>query len=128
MDETTDPVTANLAWSIGKRRKMDRDFPAADMIMDKLLEGTTQKRVGIRSDGKAPARDGTEIADKTGRIIGKITSGGFGPSLNAPVAMGYVDTPFAGDGDEVMLMVRGKAMPAHTAPMPFVPHGYKRNS
>jgi aminomethyltransferase len=128
MDETTDPITANLAWSIGKRRKMDKDFPAAEMIMGKLLEGTSQRRVGIRPDGKAPARDGTEIADKTGRVIGKITSGGFGPSLNAPVAMGYVDTPFAGDGNEVMLMVRGKAMPAHTAPMPFVPHGYKRNS
>ena len=128
MDETTDPITANLAWSIGKRRKMDRDFPAAEMIMGKLLDGTAQKRVGIRPDGRAPARDGTEIADKTGRVIGKITSGGFGPSLNAPVAMGYVDTPFAGDGNEIMLMVRGKAMPAHTAPMPFVPHGYKRNS
>lgn len=128
MDETTDPITANLAWSIGKRRKMDKDFPAADMIMGKLLDGTSQKRVGILPDGKAPARDGTAIADKTGRVIGKITSGGFGPSLNAPVAMGYVDTPFAGDGNEVMLMVRGKAMPAHTAPMPFVPHGYKRNS
>jgi aminomethyltransferase len=128
MDETIDPITANLAWSIGKRRKMDKDFPAAEMIMGKLLDGTAQKRVGIRPDGKAPARDGTEIADNTGRIIGKITSGSFGPSLNAPVAMGYVDTPFAGDGNEIMLMVRGKAMPAHVAPMPFVPHGYKRNS
>ena len=128
MDEMIDPITANLAWSIGKRRKMDKDFPAAEMIMGKLLDGTAQKRVGIRPDGKAPARDGTEIADNTGRIIGKITSGGFGPRLNAPVAMGYVDTPFAGDGNEIMLMVRGKAMPAHVAPMPFVPHGYKRNS
>jgi aminomethyltransferase len=128
MDETIDPITANLAWSIGKRRKMDKDFPAAEMIIGKLLDGTAQKRVGIRPDGKAPARDGTEIADNTGRIIGKITSGSFGPSLNAPVAMGYVDTPFAGDGNEIMLMVRGKAMPAHVAPMPFVPHGYKRNS
>ncbi|MGD0141849.1 MAG: glycine cleavage system aminomethyltransferase GcvT [Rhizomicrobium sp.] len=128
MDETVDPITANLAWSIGKRRKMDKDFPAAEMIMGKLLEGTSQKRVGIRPEGKAPARDGTEITDKTGRIIGRITSGSFGPSLNAPVAMGYVDTPFAGDGSEIVLMVRGKALPARVAPMPFVPHGYKRNS
>ena len=128
MDENTDPVTANLAWAIGKRRKMDKDFLAADVIMGKLANGTPKKRVGILPDGKAPARDGVEVADKLGRIIGKITSGSFGPTLNAPVAMGYVETQFAKDGTEVDLMVRGKAMPAHVAPMPFVPHRYKRST
>jgi aminomethyltransferase len=92
IDETIDPPEANLVWAIGKRRKLEKGFPAADNIMDRVVNGTARKRVGIRPDGRAPARDGTEIADKTGRIIGKITSGGFGPSLNAPIAMGYVET------------------------------------
>ena len=126
IDETTDPVEANLVWAIGKRRKTDKDFPAAAKIVDKILHGTAKKRVGIRPDGRAPARDGTEIADKTGRIIGHITSGGFGPSLNAPVAMGYVETAYAADGTQIDLMVRGKALPASVAPTPFVPHRYKR--
>jgi aminomethyltransferase len=127
MDETTDPITANLAWSIGKRRKLAKDFPAGEAIMQKLFEGTKTKRVGIRPEGRAPARDGTDIADKTGRIIGRITSGGFGPSLNAPIAMGTIESAFAGDDTEIDLIVRGKAMAARVAPMPFVPHRYKRN-
>ncbi len=126
IDETTDPVEANLVWSIGKRRKMDKDFPAAEKIMDRVFNGTTKKRVGILPTGRAPAREGTEITDKTGRVIGKITSGGFGPSLNAPVAMGYVESRFAADGAEIDLMVRGKPNPARVAPMPFVPNRYKR--
>lgn len=126
IDETTNPIEANLTWSIGKRRKMDKGFPAAEKIMDALFHGTARKRVGIRPDGKAPAREGTEIADKSGRIIGRITSGGFGPSVNGPIAMGYVETKFADDGTEVDLLVRGKANPARVAPMPFVPHRYKR--
>jgi aminomethyltransferase len=128
IDETTDPAEANLVWAIGKRRKTEKGFLAADKIMDRVLNGTAKKRVGIRPDGKAPARDGTEIADKKGRIIGKITSGGFGPSLNAPIAMGYVETEFSADGTEIDLLVRGKAMPARVAPMPFVPHHYKRGA
>jgi aminomethyltransferase len=77
-------------------------------------------------EGRAPAREGAEIADKQGRIIGKVTSGGFGPSLNAPVAMGYVESGFAANGTEVDLMVRGKPLPARIAPMPFVPNRYRR--
>ena len=106
---------------------MDKDFPAAGKIMDEVFNGTARKRVGILPVGRAPAREGTEIADKSGKIIGKITSGGFGPSLNAPVAMGYIDSAHAADGTEVDLMVRGKANPARVAPMPFVPNRYKRN-
>jgi aminomethyltransferase len=94
--------------------------------MDAVFNGTTKKRVGIRPDGRAPAREGSEIADRSGRIIGKITSGGFGPTLNAPVAMGYVETAFAGDGSEIALIVRGKPLPARVAPLPFVPHRYRR--
>ena len=123
MDETVDPAEAALMWSIGKRRRDARDFPAADRIM---ANTPATKRVGIRPEGRAPAREGTEIADKQGRIIGKVTSGGFGPSLNAPVAMGYVESAFAVQGTEIDLMVRGKALPARIAPMPFVPNRYRR--
>ncbi len=127
MDEGINPVEANLTFAIGKRRKMEKNFPAAEKIMDELFNGAIKKRVGIRPIGQAPAREGAEIADKTGRIIGRLTSGGFGPSLNAPVAMGYVEAPFAADGTEIDLIVRGRALPARVAPMPFVPHRYKRN-
>ena len=126
IDETVTPVEANLVWSIAKRRKMDKDFPAAEKIMDQIFNGAAKKRVGILPVGKAPAREHTPVADKSGRIIGEITSGGFGPSLNAPVAMGYVETAFAGDGTEIDLIVRGKPMPARIAPMPFFPHRYRR--
>lgn len=126
IDDTTDPVAADLAWAIGKRRKLAKDFPAAEKIMSLLFHGAPRKRVGIRPDGKAPAREGTAIADKTGRIIGRITSGSFGPSVHAPIAMGYVDAAFTGDGTEIDLIVRGNALPARIAPLPFVPHRYRR--
>jgi aminomethyltransferase len=123
IDETVNPAEANLMWSIQKRRRADRDFPGAG----KFLDGTpSKKRVGILPVGKAPAREHTPVADKTGRVIGEITSGGFGPSVNGPVAMGYVETAFAADGTEVDLIVRGKPMPARIAPMPFFPHRYRR--
>ena len=128
IDETTDPISANLAWAIGKRRKTEKNFPAAEKIMGLLLDGASRKRVGIRPDSKAPAREGTEITDKSGRTVGVITSGGFGPSLNAPVAMGYVESTLAADGAEIFLMVRGKALPARVSPMPFVAHRYKRGT
>jgi len=128
IDETTNPIEAGLTFAIGKRRKMEKNFPAAEKIMDELFNGAIRLRVGIRPDGKAPAREGTEIADKTGRIIGRITSGGFGPSVNAPIAMGYVEPKFAADGTELNLIVRGKPNPARVVPMPFVPHRYKRGS
>jgi aminomethyltransferase len=125
IDETTDPVEANLIWAIGKRRKMDRDFPAAEKIMGALFDGAPRRRVGIRPDGRAPAREGTEIV-ADGKAIGRVTSGGFGPSLNAPIAMGYVDPAYSANGTKLELMVRGSALPAVVAPMPFVPHRYRR--
>ena len=123
IDETRDPAQASLMWSIGKRRREAKDFPGAA----KILGGTPSiRRVGIRPEGRAPAREGAEIADKGGRVIGKITSGGFGPSLNAPIAMGYVETEFSVTGTPVDLLVRGKALPAIVSAMPFVPHTYRR--
>jgi aminomethyltransferase len=128
IDETTSPIEANLAFSIGKRRKMARDFPAAERLMAELFDGTKRKRVGLRVQDKVPAREGAEIVDKTGRVVGRITSGGFGPSVGAPIAMGYVETEFASDGTELAVMVRGTARAVQVAPMPFVPHRYKRNA
>jgi aminomethyltransferase len=125
MDDTIDPVEANLVWSIGKRRKTEGGFAGADIVLDKLLNGVAKKRIGILPEGRAPAREGTEIA-WNGQIIGKVTSGGFGPSLNGPLAMGYVTSEYAEIGTKLELMVRGKALAATVAPMPFVPHGYKR--
>jgi aminomethyltransferase len=127
LNEDIDPVTAALTWSIGKRRRETRNFPAATRILDLLASGPRERRVGIRPEGKAPAREGASIADKSGRVIGCVTSGGFGPSANAPVAMGYVETAFAREGTEIDLVVRGKPLPARVAVMPFVPHCYKRS-
>jgi aminomethyltransferase len=123
IDETRNPAEGNLLWSIGKRRKEAKDFPGAAQTLN---GAPAIKLVGIRPEGRAPAREGTEIADRNGRIIGKVTSGGFGPSLNAPIAMGYVESAFAAAGTPVDLMVRGKAMPAVVSPVPFVPHNYRR--
>ena len=125
IDETTDPVEASLVWSIGKRRKLERGFAGADTVMDALFNGVGRKRVGIRPDGRAPAREGTEIA-ANGKVIGTVTSGGFGPSLNGPLAMGYVQSEFSADGTKLALLVRGKALAAEVVPMPFVPNRYKR--
>lgn len=126
IDETTTPVEAALTWSIGKRRREEGGFPGADIILDQIKNGAPRKRVGILPDGRAPAREGTEIQAPDGTSIGSITSGGFGPSLEAPLAMGYVTTGHAIAGSAVNVVVRGKALPAKTAKMPFVPNGYKR--
>jgi aminomethyltransferase len=128
IDETTSPIAAGLAWVIGKRRRLARDFPAAERLMNELLEGTRRKRVGLRLADKAPAREGTEIVDAKDMIVGRVTSGGYGPSIAAPIAMGYVNTGLAADGTELGLLVRGLKRPARVAPLPFVPHRYKRNS
>jgi aminomethyltransferase len=124
IDELTTPVEAGLTWVIGKRRKMAWDFPGALVIRDQLDNGATRRRVGIRPDGRAPARGQTEIVAADGTEGGLITSGGFGPTLNAPVAMGYVRKDLADDGTALQLIVRGKPMPATVVPLPFVPHRY----
>lgn len=126
IDETTDPVEAALVWSIAKRRKLARDFPAADKIMHRIFNGVPRKRVGIKPGARTPAREGTPIKDSGGRTIGRITSGTFAPSLNAPIAMGYVETGYAADNIPIVLDVRGKDLPGRVTPMPFVAHRYRR--
>lgn len=125
IDETTTPVEANLVWSIGKRRRMEWNFPGAGIIRDQIDHGAARLRVGIRPEGRQPARGHTPI-HAGGGAIGEITSGGFGPSVNGPVAMGYVARDHAADGTPLELMVRGKALAAHVAPLPFHPHRYAR--
>ncbi|MDZ4867893.1 MAG: glycine cleavage system aminomethyltransferase GcvT [Alphaproteobacteria bacterium] len=120
IDETTTPVEASLTWAIGKRRKMEKGFPGDARIMDQLFNGAKRLRVGLKPEGRAPAREGSEIVDATGAVVGRVTSGGFGPSVNGPVAMGYVSPKYAADGTELGLMVRGQKLPARVVPLPFV--------
>jgi aminomethyltransferase len=126
IDETTSPVEADLVWSMQKRRRTEGGFPGAKRIQDELANGPTRRRVGIRPDGRAPAREGTEVLALLGDRLGVVTSGGFGPSVNGPIAMGYVAADRAAVGTPVNLMVRGKALSAAVAPLPFVPHRYAR--
>jgi aminomethyltransferase len=126
IDELTSPIEADLGWVIGKRRRTAWDFPGAMAIRDQLEHGTTRRRVGIRPDGRAPARALTEIVAGDGTEAGTVTSGGFSPTLSAPIAMGYVRKDLTRDGNALHLMVRGKPLPAHVVPMPFVPHRYAR--
>jgi aminomethyltransferase len=126
IDELTSPIEADLAWVIGKRRRAAWDFPGAAVIRDQLESGTPRRRVGLRPDGRAPARALTEIVAGDGTEAGTITSGGFSPTLSAPIAMGYVRKDLAALGTALHLMVRGKPLPARVVPMPFVPHRYVR--
>jgi aminomethyltransferase len=119
------PVEADLSWVIQKRRREAGDFPGAARILRELKEGSARKRVGIRPLERAPAREGTEIF-VNGAPVGVVTSGGFGPSVDAPVAIGYVRADLAAPGTRVDLMVRGKARPAEITGLPFIPARYKR--
>ncbi len=125
IDETTTPIEADLGWTIGKRRRQEGGYPGAAIVARQLAEGVARKRVGIRPQDKAPARDGTEIV-ADGVPVGRITSGGFGPTVGGPIAMGYVDATHAAPDTAVGLVVRGTPRPAHIAPLPFVPHRYHR--
>lgn len=126
IDTTTSPIEAALNWSIQKRRREEGGFPGAARIQRELAEGVSRIRVGLKPEGRAPAREGTEIATLEGEVIGTVTSGGFGPTLNGPCAMGYVAKAHSAPGTKLNLIVRGKPLPAVVAPMPFVPNGYKR--
>jgi len=126
IDETTTPVEAGLAWAIGKRRRETCDFPGAATILRQLVEGPSRRRVGIRPNGRAPAREGAAITGTGGSPIGRVTSGGFGPSVGAPVAMGYVAAAHAAEGEALALVVRDVPRPARVVRLPFVPTRYYR--
>ena len=126
LDESTSPNEAGLMWSIAKRRREEGGFIGAARVRRELAQGVSRKRMGIKPEGRAPARDGTEIQNVDGRKIGVITSGGFGPTVGGPIAMGYVETAFADVGTSVNLIVRGQAMPAQIIKLPFIPNNFKR--
>lgn len=126
IDETTTPIEGALGWTIGKRRRSEANFPGADIIMAQIANGVARKRVGILPEGKAPARDHTEVVDAFGNVIGEITSGSYGPTVGGPIAMGYVQTAFAKVGTDVQLMVRGKGRPAKIVGLPFVEKRFHR--
>ena len=124
INETTSPVEAGLAWSISKRRRAEGGFPGAERILSEIADGPKRRRVGVLPEGRAPAREGAEIINIDGETVGKITSGGFGPSVGGPVAMGYVDAKSAEIGTKVGLLVRGKTIAAQIVKLPFVKHSY----
>ena len=126
IDQTTTPVEAALTWSIGKRRRSEGGFIGADVILRQLKEGAPRRLVGIKPEGRAPVRAHAEIQDTGGRRIGEITSGGFGPTANGPVAMGYVEIRHAAPGTGLQVILRDKPLPAKVASLPFVPHRYYR--
>jgi aminomethyltransferase len=126
LDELTSPIEAGLTWVIGKRRKANWDFPGGLVMRDQLDNGPIRRRVGIRADGRATARAQATIVAEDGTEAGIVTSGGFGPSVNGPVAMGYVRRDLAADGTRLALIVRGKPIPATVVPLPFTPHRYIR--
>ena len=132
LDATTTPVEASLNWAMQKVRRTGGErrggFPGASVILGQLDNPTSvkRKRVGLKPDGRAPIREGVELQDSAGNKIGIVTSGGFGPTVNGPVIMGYVDTAQAAPGTRINAMLRGTPTPVTVVGMPFAPHGYKR--
>ena len=121
-----DPAEADLGWAIQKRRRDEGGFPGQDRILAGLKDGPSRIRVGLRLLGKAPAREGAMIEDMDGNAIGIVTSGGFAPTLQAPVAMGYVTPDLAKPGSKVKILVRKRVLEAEVAALPFVPQRYIR--
>ena len=124
IDTTTTPIEASLAWTISRRRRDEGGFPGADVILRQIAEGVERKRVGLTPEGKVPARSHAQVTDAAGTVIGEVTSGGFGPTVGAPVAMGYIAIDHAKAGTPVQFLVRGKAHPGRVAKLPFVEHQY----
>jgi aminomethyltransferase len=126
LDRETTPVMAGLTFAINKRRRAEGGFAGAGRILAELENGPAQKRVGFDVDGRQPVREGALVLDAEGNEVGRITSGGFSPSLQRPIAMGYVATHLAEVGTALKLEQRGKLFDARVAAMPFVPHRYHR--
>lgn len=132
LDTTTTPVEASLTWAMQKVRRTGGEraggFPGAGVILGQLDDATKvkRKRVGLKPEGRAPIREGVELQDAAGNKIGVVTSGGFGPTVNGPVIMAYVDAAYAAVGSKINAMLRGTPTPVTVVAMPFAPHGYKR--
>lgn len=130
LDSNTTPIESSLLWALSKVRRADGEraggYPGADIIHRQQAEGVSRKRIGLRAQGRVPVREGAELVDSEGRVIGSVTSGSFGPTLGAPIAMGYVETAFTAVDTEVFAMVRGKPLAMTVSKMPFVQQRYYR--
>ncbi len=126
IDETSNPIAAGLGFTIGKQRREAGDFLGADAVRAALEHGPAEQLVGIRMEGRAPARAGAVIQTQDGTPVGRVTSGLFAPSLNAPIALGYVRADCAAPGTELNLIVRDKPLAGTVSPLPFIPHRYVR--
>jgi len=130
LDETISPITAGLGWTIPKSRrsggKKSGGFVNSDVILAELVNGTKQKRVGLKVQSKVPVREGAVLFGHDNQVIGKVSSGTFSPTLNAPVAMGFVDVPMSKIGSSLKTLVRDKEVMLEVCPLPFVSHQYVR--
>ncbi len=130
LDEHTTPVEASLLWALSKSRRADGErpggYPGAEVIMKQMAEGVSRKRVGLKPEGRMPVREGAKIFDDDGHEVGVVTSGGFGPTVEGPVAMGYVRTHLAKPETRLHALVRGKQLPITVVKLPFVPQRYYR--
>jgi aminomethyltransferase len=126
LDEGTTPVMADLLFAVNKRRRTDGGFAGSDRILAELEQGAVQKRIGFTVQGRQPVREGARILDGEGNEVGRVTSGGFSPSLEAPIGMGFLATALSEPGTPLTLEQRGKLFPAAVTAMPFVPHRYHR--
>jgi len=125
MTETVDPVSADLLFGINKRRRSEGGFPGADVILPLIASGAQTRRVGLAIEGRMAAREGAKVLSGDTEV-GTVTSGGFSPSLERPIAMAYVATDFTAPGTSLSIDVRGRKLAASVVPMPFVPHRYHR--
>lgn len=124
LDETTDPVEAGLGWSIGKRRRAEGGFPGAERIRRAFEKGPSRRRIGLLPQSKAPLREGAELYAPDDQTVGLVTSGGFSPTLQRPIAMAYVAINYANVGATLSAPLRDKRIDIDVAALPFVPHRY----
>ncbi|HEY1606215.1 MAG TPA: glycine cleavage system aminomethyltransferase GcvT [Allosphingosinicella sp.] len=126
LDPGTTPIEADLGFAVSKRRRLEGGFAGWNRIESELDRGPLRRRVGLAVEGRQPVREGSAVVDGEGREVGKVTSGGFSPCLEAPIAMAYVPTASAEEGSEIVLAQRGRLFRAKVVKMPFVPHRYHR--
>ena len=127
LNETISPIEAGLAWSIQKRRREQGGFPGSGRIQREIASGTSRTRVGLIPEGRSPVREGAVLKSIAGEQVGIVSSGGFGPTVGGPVAIGYVPPALSAPGTELLVELRGKDVPIKVAAMPFAPHRFHRS-
>src|SRR5690606_33922084 len=126
LDETMDPARAAILWAIPKGLREEGGFVGAEALRLILADGVKEKRVGLRPEGRQPVRAGAVLMNEAGETVGRVTSGGFGPSVGAPIAMGYVAAELAAPGTPLLAEVRGNSIALHVETLPFIPHRYRK--